>query len=205
MFWGLLFVCLNLNFHMYINALPNIDFLPDFIGYGLLLSGVSGLSSHSPRLEKMTGILVFCLAVSAAEFVLSLMGQLGFIITLLSVVVGIMRLYILYQVAKAYEEIPSIVQQGARMRKCWKMQWYLLLIMLLATWALGYMVIVSNVDGIGTTELTLVGIVVIWGFLLAMLYYDISYIVAGYRAIAAYAPDEVMGIEQENGEYPYDT
>lgn len=203
MFWGLIFICLNLNLHQYIAVCPNFDLLPDFIGYFLLLLGVKELGPRSPRLEKMTGILIFCLVVSAAEFILAMMESIGVIISLLSFAVVIMQLYILYQVARAYEEIESVSQQGIQMHKCWNMRLYLFLILWLCTLVIGLMAGVSFASG-GGTAIAGIGLVVILGLGLASFCYGISYLVAAYRATNEYVPDEVVRIETENEEERHD-
>lgn len=123
-----------------------------------------------------------------------MMGRIGFIIILLSLVVVIMRLYSLYQIARDYEEIQSIAHRGTWMHKCRNMQLYLLLIMWLAGIVFGWVELAISLDDDGTGAV-MISFMVILGLSLAELCYGISYLAEAYRAIDEYAPDEVVGIE----------
>lgn len=198
MFWGLIFICLNLNLHQYIAVCPNFDFLPDFIGYFLLLLGVKELGPRSPRLEKLAALLGISMVLSFVESVLMFLGNEGIFVTLLAFALLVMELYILHQVASAYEEFGSVHQWGQKMHKYWGMLFYLPIITVIVTMSSAFL------SGLGYI-VAMIGVVAIFGLGIALLVYRILYLVAAYHAANEYVPDEVVRIETENEEEHHDS
>lgn len=198
-YWGLFFVVLAVNLQTFFKSLPAVDLLPDCIGYVLIYAGVREVRFDISRLERMMGLLLAAAVFSGCDWILCAMGKGGVLSSLLEILVLIMRLYIMHQIAVAYAEVPSIRERGERMQHCWKRYLYLMVIATLVALLLPVGIVAE-----GWGLVLVIGIVILV-LSIAGFVYGIFYLVAAKRAAAEYVPDEVIGIEQENGEHPYDT
>ncbi len=104
-FWGFFFIVFNINIHF---GATLINFIPNFIGYILMIKGIDTLKHLVPRFEKIRGFCIGMAVLTSFIFVIALLGISGrfnalFIpIRLLSFTIG---LYPQYHILRGLKDL----------------------------------------------------------------------------------------------------
>lgn len=122
-FWGMIFIIFDINLG-YINILPN------FIGYGLIYSGLSILLSQHEIFEKgkMPAVILILLTLkdmfhnpSNTSLVAGI--NLSYFSSLIGSLVNIINLYLIYIISRGIYELcenRGLKELRERIRDCWK-------------------------------------------------------------------------------------
>ena len=123
LFWGFFFIYID--FHLDINAI-RIDLIPTFVGYLLLLGGISELMEESPHFEKVRTPSIVMAVYTGILYVLDLFGlglSMPYLISiLLSIISCVLSYYISYHVVEGVIEIEtrsSYPLDAARLKTAW--------------------------------------------------------------------------------------
>ena len=123
LFWGFFFIYID--FHLDINAV-RIGLIPTFVGYLLLLGGISELMAENPHFERVRTPSIVMAVYTGILYVCDLFGlglSMPYLISiLLSIISCVLSYYISYHVIEGVIEIEtrnSYPLDAARLKTAW--------------------------------------------------------------------------------------
>lgn len=179
LFWGFFFICLN--FNLTFNG-HQLNILPDFVGYILLIRGMGELAAESAFFERARPFAAGMAVYAAILWIGALLGVTsdGWIASLLELATTVLALYISWLL------IRGVLEMEERKAADWGGKpllgrWKLLLCVQIVSRLLGLMADLANLGVI----FTLVAAVSIVGMVCLILY-----LLAWYRVWNAYEADD---------------
>ena len=112
-FWGLLFLAIDIK-------LGPMSMTPNFIGYLLINYGMSRADGRAPQLRRYRDLVMYFIPVGMAEFVLSVLGLLGSIPSVLCLAVRMAALWAVARWTAGLEEQSAYDLGAEKIGSMWK-------------------------------------------------------------------------------------